>query len=248
MDDYPNDKRNFQNSRNSGLEDAIPKPNLSNLESKDPSISNGFKIIYNKEVPLDLKLETSEGIKDIALFEPIRFKILSNAVSKEEIPTKIKIELSWEKDLLFHYTNSVDENEFSDIKKNQNFNINFSQYSDVISKICDDCINSPDTFIGIFTIQKEGISKMQFIKNSDFKFLDLIKLQFNNSPDEIIRKHILYRFGYVKSKLEYDKKIIKIAGDVILDCNPDVMQSILEDNSKFKLDINKYFDNKFEEK
>ena len=248
MDDYPPNKSNIQNNRNLELDNAIPKPNLSIIESKDPSISEGFKIIYNKEVPMDLKLDTSEGIKDIALFQLIRFKILSNAASKEEVPTEIKIELSWEKDLLFHYTNSVGENEFSEIKKNQNFHINFSQYCDIICKICDDCINSPDTFMSIFTIQKEGISKLQFIKNSDFKFLDLLLIRFYNSPDEIIRKHILYRFGYVKSKLEYDKKIIKIAGDVILECNPDVMQPILDDNSKFKLDINKYFDNKFEEK
>ena len=32
------------------LEDAIDMPDLSTIESKDPSLIDGYKIIYNKEV------------------------------------------------------------------------------------------------------------------------------------------------------------------------------------------------------
>ena len=105
------------------LEDAITKPDLSNIEAKDPSLTDGFKIIYNKEIPIDIKLETSQGPKDIASFEPINFKVLSDAVSKESTPSRVKIILSWESDLLFHYTNIVDEETFLGMKKKQNLNI-----------------------------------------------------------------------------------------------------------------------------
>ena len=59
---------------------------------------------------------------------------------------------------------------------------------------------------------------------------------------------MLYRFAYLKEKLEYDKKALKIAGDVILDCNPDIMNTILDTNDNYKLDINKFFANKTVEK
>ena len=241
-------QRSEMNPPENELEDAIPMPNLSSVEAKDPSLVDGFKIIYNKEVPLDIKLETDEQPKDIASVEPIRCKILSDASSNESTPQRVKFELSWESDLLFHYTNIVDENTFLDIKKKQNLNIDYPQYCNLVSKICDDCIKNPDVFIGVLTIQKEGNAKLQFVKGSDFKFLELLLLEFKNTPDEIIKKHMLYRFAYLKAKLEYDKKALKIAGDVILDCNPDIMNTILDTNDNYKLDINKFFANKTVEK
>lgn len=245
-DDYMPDERSGEeiNQPQVNLEDAIGKPDLSAIEAKDPSLMDGYKIVYNKEVPLDIKLDTNDGIKDLASFENLRCKILSDAVNPEGTPTKIKFELSWESNLTFHYTNVVDEQKFMDMKKKQNLNIDFPQYCNLVTKICDDCINSPDTFIGVFTIKKDGISQLQFIKGSDFKFLELLLLDFKNSSDEIIQKHMLYRFAYLKANLDYNKKAIKTAGDVILECNPDIMNPILDNNDNYQLDINKFFGNK----
>ena len=249
MDDYmPDERSNNYNRQGPDLEDAIPRPNLSSLEAKDPSLEDGFKLLYNKEVPLDIKLEFKEGTKDIASYEPITCKLLSDNSSKDGTPAKVKIELSWENDLLFHYTNIVDEQTFLDMKKKQELNIDFPDYCDLIIKIFENCINSPDTFIGALTIHKDGISKLNFVKSSDFKFLELISLEFKNSPDEVIQKHMLYRFAYLKAKLDYNKKAIKAAGDVILDCNPEVMQPILESNDNYNLNINKFFGNNILEK
>ena len=246
--EYENqNERDDYNQKEDKLEDAIDKPNLSEVESKDPSLEDGYKILYNKEVPLDLKLETKEGLKEIGSFQQIRFKILSKVDNNEEHTTKIKIELSWENDLLFHYSNIADENTFLELKKNQNLTIDFPKYPEVIQLICEKCIKYPDIYIGEFTIKKEGISQLQFIKVSDFKDLDCLSLKFNNSPDNIIKKHVLYRFSYIKSKLEYNKKALQAAGDVILDCNPDIMNPILDENDKVNLDVDQFFGNKNEE-
>ena len=35
---------------------------------------------------------------------------------------------------------------------------------------------------------------------------------------------MIYRFSCLKSQIEYDKKALKIAGNVNLECNPDIMQ------------------------
>lgn len=247
MNNYQNEEIS-EHSGNNKLEDAISKPDLSSIESRDPSLSGGFKIIYNKEVPLDLKHHTNEGIEDFTSFEQIRFKILSDATNEEEPPTRVKIELSWDKDLLFHYTNIIDEQKFLDIKKKQRFFIDFPEYCNTITKICENCINNSDMYIGEFNIEKNGISELSFFKSTPFKYIDLLLLEFKNSPNDIIRKQMLYKFAYIKSKLEYNKKVIKTAGDVILECNPDIMNPILDSNDKYSLDIKKFFCNKFEEK
>ena len=130
------------------------------------------------------------------------------------------------------------------ILNKQNLNIDFPQYCNPFTKICDDCIKTPETFIGVFTIRKDGISQLQFIKGSDFKFLELLLLDFKNSSDDIIQKHMLYRFAYLKAKLDYNKKAIKAAGDVIMECNPEIINPILDNNDNYHLDVNKFFGNK----
>ncbi len=103
MEGYPPEERNDLNPPEMELEEAITKPDLSNIESKDPLLTDGFKIIYNKEVPLDVKLETKEGPKDLASFEPLRCKHLFDDESKEAASGRVKLELIGESNLLFHY-------------------------------------------------------------------------------------------------------------------------------------------------
>ena len=242
MDDFQ-DKKNNINQKDNNLEEAISLPDLSIIETHDPSLLNEYKILYNKEVPLDIKKEDKDGIKDIASCALIRFKLLYKAKNQEELPLNVKLELSWENDIFFLYTNFVDINIFAEIKRNQKFNIDFSQYCNLIKRLCDNCIKDPETYIGEFIIQNDDVSKLQFIKISPFKDLELLILEFRKVSEQIIEKHILYRFGCIKSKLEYNKKVLKVAGDIINECNPELIQPFLERNNNYNLDIKQFFFN-----
>ena len=59
IDDYQDENNNINQIQNN-LEDAISEPELTSIESKDPSLYNDYKILYNKEVPLDLIYEDRE--------------------------------------------------------------------------------------------------------------------------------------------------------------------------------------------
>ena len=243
IDNYQQENEENNNNINhiqNNLEDAISQPDLSSIESKDPSLYNDYKILYNKEVLIDIIFENKE---EVASTELIRFKLLYKAKSTEEYPLNVKLELSWENDIFFLYTNFVDINIFAEIKRNQKFNIDFPQYCKLIERLCDNCIKYPKTYFGEFFIQNNGISKLQFIKISPFKDLELLNLEFKKVSDKIIEKHILYRFGCIKSKLEYNKKVMKVAGDVINECNPEIIQPFLEMNDKYSLNIKKFFGN-----
>ena len=66
-----------------------------------------------------------EELKIQPPFKSIRCKLLSDAINQEGIPKKVKLEISWESDFHFHYTNIVDEQTFSDMKKRQDIKIDF---------------------------------------------------------------------------------------------------------------------------
>lgn len=76
---------------------------FSQIEELDPSLSEGHRLAYDREVPFELRLEDNNGPQEVASFEAIRAKIL--IMGDESSPTNIRIELSCENDLFFHFTN-----------------------------------------------------------------------------------------------------------------------------------------------
>ena len=76
---------------------------LSQIEELDPSLSEGHRLAYDREVPFELRLEDSNGPQEVASFEAIRAKIL--IMGDEKNPTQIRIEFTCENDLFFHFTN-----------------------------------------------------------------------------------------------------------------------------------------------
>ena len=227
---------------------AINEPDLSALNELDPSLSNSFKIVYNKKVPMEIKIKKKNKEKDLASFEPINCKLLidnnnnnNDNVNGKNRPNHVKIELSSVNDIYFHFTNIIDEKKFKKIKKEQNLNLNFSEFLQLLEKLCENCRASPDQYICFFLLNKQGSSTLQFIKNSDIKFVELLLLEFNMSPDDVIKKQIKYRFSYLKSKLDYQKKSIELVGDFILKKNPDILPLILRINDKYNFNVYKFF-------
>lgn len=76
--------------------------NFSEIEEKDPSLSEGHRLLYDREIPFELRLEDTNGPQEVASFEAIRAKILLGG--NDSAPSQIRIELSCENDLFFHFT------------------------------------------------------------------------------------------------------------------------------------------------
>jgi hypothetical protein len=75
---------------------------FSQIEELDPSLADGHRIIYERQVPFELRLEDTNGPLDAATFEEIGAKIL--VVGDDSYPSHLRIELSCENDLFFHFT------------------------------------------------------------------------------------------------------------------------------------------------
>ena len=50
-------------------------------------------------------------------------------------------------------------------------------------------------------MQRDGRATLDFIQNIEYKFIELLSLEFIASPEDVIRQSITFRYNAVKSKL-----------------------------------------------
>ncbi len=73
------------------------------IEENDPSLTDGYRLVFDREVPFELRIgDDNSGPQEVASFESIRAKIL--LIGEDSNPGQVRIELSCENDLFFHFT------------------------------------------------------------------------------------------------------------------------------------------------
>ena len=220
----------FKQTSEQNSNDILANFDFSEIEEKDPSLSEGHKLLYDREVPFELRLEDSNGPQEVASFEAIRCKILLGG--DENSPSQIRIELSCENDLFFHFTSDVDEETFKVMQDNQKLCIQFNEYSNLTKRLLNNCINEPQSYIAVFIMQKEGTARLDFIQNIEYKFIELLSIDFVNSPDDTVRRQIAYRYNALRSKLELMQNRIQTISNIVKLKNPSLLFQIQKAPSK----------------
>ena len=207
---------------------------FSEIDSKDPSLSEGHKLIYNREVPFELRLEDNDGPQEVASFESIRCKVLTAG------DVQIRIELSCENDLFFHFTSDIDEETYKIMQENQKLTVNFKEFSNLLKRLFNNCINEPQSYISVFIMQKEGTGRLDFIQNIEYKFIELLSIDFVNSPDDTVRKQIGYRYNALRTKMEMMQERTIAINNIIKIKNPSLLHQINKTPSKFNMNKSTY--------
>ena len=228
---------------NSENNDVIANFDFSEIEEKDPSLSEGHKMLYDREVPFELRLEDNNGPQEVASFEALRCKILIK--NEDSAQFQIRLELSCENDLFFHFTSDIDEETFKLMQENQKLTVNFVEYSNLVKRLFNNCINEPQSYIAVFIMQKEGTARLDFIQNIEYKFIELLSIDFVNSPDDTIRKQISYRYNALRTKLEIMQNRIKVINNIIKIKNPSLLLQIQKAPSRFNMMNKKTGNNSF---
>jgi hypothetical protein len=100
--------------------------------AEDPSTQGGYKVVYSREAPLELRLQTNEEApQEIGTLEAIMCKVLVQGDAAR--PTSVKVELSSESDLFFHYTHVADERTFKAMREEQRLMVEFPEYASVLA-------------------------------------------------------------------------------------------------------------------
>ena len=206
---------------------------FSEIDAKDPSLSEGHKLLYNREVPFELRLEDTDGPQEVASFESIRCKVLMSG--EENNILQIRIELSCENDLFFHFTSDIDEETYKLMQENQKLTVNFGEFCNLLKRLFNNCINEPQSYISVFIMQKEGTGRLDFIQNIEYKFIELLSIDFVNSPDDTVRKQISYRYNALRTKLELMQNRIQAISNIVKIKNPSLLLQIQKAPAKLNL-------------
>ena len=224
--------KNFDINSDSG-NNILCNFDFSEIDAKDPSLSEGHKLLYNREVPFELRLEDNDGPQEVASFESIRCKVLT--AGEENNIIQIRIELSCENDLFFHFTSDIDEETYKIMQENQKLTVNFKEFSNLLKRLFNNCVNEPQSYISVFIMQKEGTGRLDFIQNIEYKFIELLSIDFVNSPDDTVRKQIGYRYNALRTKMEMMQERIVEINNIIKIKNPSLLHQINKTPFKFNL-------------
>ena len=213
--------------------DILANFDFKEIEEKDPSLSEGHKLLYDREVPFELRLEDSNGPQEVASFEALRCKILLGG--DESNPAQIRLELLCENDLFFHFTSDIDEETFKIMQESQKLTVKFIEFSNLVKRLFNNCINEPQSYIAVFIMQKEGTARLDFIQNIEYKFIELLSIDFVNSPDDTVRKQISYRYNALRTKIELVQNRIQAISNIVKIKNPSLLLQIQKAPAKLNL-------------
>eukprot|EP00916_Digyalum_oweni_P014738 GHVL01024131.1.p1 GENE.GHVL01024131.1~~GHVL01024131.1.p1 ORF type:complete len:219 (+),score=29.31 GHVL01024131.1:410-1066(+) len=195
---------------------------FASLDGMDPALAVGHKVIYDRECPFELRLQDDTfGPQDVGTLEAIKCKIL--LLSDGQTTEEVRIELTSENDLFFHFSHAVDEKKFRQMKASQKLMIEFSEYSHVVKKMLNSCIKEPQSFLAVFVMHKDGQARLDFIQNMEYKFVELLSCEFRSSPNETVRQQIAFRYNTVKSKLNAVQNHLQELTVIVKTKNPSLL-------------------------
>lgn len=73
------------------------------------------------------------------------------------------------------------------LQDQQKLTIEFNELASVVIKMLNSCIKEPHSFLAVFVMQRDGRAALDFIQNIEYKFIELLSLEFSASSEEIIR-------------------------------------------------------------
>lgn len=168
------------------------------IEELDPSVADGYRIIYDREVPFELRPADSAD-QDVGALEGIKVKVLT--AGEENAITALRIELSSESDLFFHYTCVVNNLGFQQLREDQKLMCEFREFAVTLLKMLNRCIREPQSYLAVLLLGSDGSANLEFIQNMEYKFVDLLMLPFRESPEELVRQQITYRYNAIRTRL-----------------------------------------------
>lgn len=147
------------------------------------------------------------------------------------------------------------------MQEHQKLCINYHECAGLLKKLFNNSINEPNkydtyckfsnSYIAVFIMQKDGSARLDFIKNIEYKFIELLSVDFLNSPEDMVRKYISFKYSSLKSKITLLQDRIHNISNIVKIKNPSLLLQIqktpakLKNNSSVAFQKNKNTSNKF---
>ncbi|GMH89883.1 hypothetical protein TrVE_jg6418 [Triparma verrucosa] len=194
---------------------------FASIEELDPSIADGYRVIYDREVPFELRLYEQNAPQQVGTLEAVKAKVL--VLGDEHNLQSIRVELSSEADLFFHYMHVIDEAGFLAIQEQQKLMVEFADYPNVLIRMLNNCIKEPHSHLAVFVMKQDVDARLDFIQNMEYKFVELMSCHFIRSPEEIVQHQITYRYNAMKTRLSLMQGRLEDVNNLVKLKNPSLL-------------------------
>ncbi|CAD7696378.1 unnamed protein product, partial [Ostreobium quekettii] len=161
---------------------------------------DGHRLYVEREVPLEVRAYDGANFPtEVGSVESLQVKVLVAGEIKR--PESIKIEITSENNLFFHYVHEMNKEGFAEMAEAQRLVIDFAEYGSLLVRLIASCLKEPQAFLGVMVFTRDKAARLDFIQNMEHKFVELLSLKFVASPDEVVRRCLTYRYNNAKSKL-----------------------------------------------
>lgn len=110
---------------------SLAAVDFSSIEEMDPSLADGFHIIYSREVPIEVRTQVGTEDPEQGTLEAIHVKMLALGQDNDST-SAIRIEFTSEVDLFFHYVHYMDDIGFKAMVAKQKLMLPFHEYPNVL--------------------------------------------------------------------------------------------------------------------
>jgi hypothetical protein len=182
-------------------------------------------VIYDREVPFELRVqESSEGPQPVGTLEAIKVKLLVlGDLGEGGGLSSVRMELSSEADLFFHYSHQLDEAGFQLVQEQQKLMVEFPDYTNVLIRMLNNCIKEPHSYMAVFVMQHGVHARLDFIQNMEYKFIELMTCNFERSAEEAVQQQITYRYNALKSRLALMQARLQEVNNLVKLKNPSLL-------------------------
>lgn len=90
----------------------------------------------------------------------------------------VRVELTREDDIFFYMYHSLQERGFLTLQTRQKLMINFQDYAHMLITNFNKCLKDSHNCMIVLYIHRDGNGRMDFIQNMEFKFVELLSVDF----------------------------------------------------------------------
>ena len=207
-----------------------------NLDNKDPSLEGKFYKLYEEEIPFEIRIKDEKPPND-SIFTNLLCRIYYKL--QNNILANVKVEINYDKDIFFYYISNLDIQTFKKLQENQKLLKNFRDFPEILGKYLELCDYDKEHYLAVFNINKDKTAKLEIIENLDYKFVELMSLNFALCTDDFeIRKQVIYRYNLIKQMYSNAIKRVKIVNRVLKENESELIPEIKNEISKIKIDAN----------
>ena len=113
--------------------------------------------------------------------------------------------------------------------------VGITEFPQLLFKMLNSCIVEPHQFLSVFIMSRDGLARLDFIQNMEYKFVELLTLEYMASSEEQVRQQITYRYNSLKSKMNIMQNRLQDINNLVKLKNPSLllqMQKAFQKESK----------------